>query len=53
MVDDFGIKYLQREDLDHLIATLEKYYQVALDLDGKEFMKIELDFTSKEMCIYP
>jgi uncharacterized protein YktA (UPF0223 family) len=26
------------------IHTLEKYYEVAVDLDGKEFVKIELDW---------
>jgi hypothetical protein len=26
------------------IRTLEKYYDVAVDLDGKEFVKIELDW---------
>ena len=44
VVDDFGIKYINKDDLDHLIRTLEKYYEVAVDLDGKEFVKIELDW---------
>lgn len=44
VVDDFGIKYLKKEDLDHLIDTLRKYYDVKVDLDGKEFVKIELDW---------
>ena len=26
VVNDFGIKYLKKEDLDHLIQTLEKHY---------------------------
>ena len=43
VVDNFGIKYLNREDLDHLIQLLEKYYNVSVDLDGKEFVKIQLD----------
>eukprot|EP00804_Cyclotella_cryptica_P028801 CCRYP_020156-RA/>CCRYP_020156-RA protein AED:0.37 eAED:0.36 QI:0/0/0/1/0.66/0.75/4/0/434 len=43
-VDNFGIKYLREEDLDHLIATLRKHYDVALDKEGKEFVKIELDW---------
>ena len=30
--------------MDHLIRTLEKYYDVDVDLDGKEFVKIELDW---------
>jgi len=44
VVDDFGIKYINKDDLDHLISTLEKYNEVAVDLDGKEFVKIELDW---------
>jgi hypothetical protein len=44
VVDDFGIKYLKKEDLDHLINSLSKYYEVKVDLDGKEFVKIELDW---------
>ena len=44
VVDDFGIKYLKKEDLDHLINTLKRYYDVSVDLDGKEFVKVELDW---------
>ena len=44
VVDDFGIKYLRDEDLDHLIAVLKKHYDVALDKEGKEYVKIELDW---------
>ncbi|KAL7474383.1 hypothetical protein ACHAW6_000358 [Cyclotella cf. meneghiniana] len=44
VVDDFGIKYLRKEVLDHLIQTLEKYYKVTDDLEGKEYVKIELDW---------
>jgi len=44
IVDDFGIKYFSMEDLNHLIDSLRKYYDVKVDLDGKEFLKIELDW---------
>jgi hypothetical protein len=44
VVDDFGIKYLKKEDLDQLIQSLEKYYDVSVNLDGKEFVKIWLDW---------
>ncbi|KAL7478258.1 hypothetical protein ACHAW6_004030, partial [Cyclotella cf. meneghiniana] len=30
VVDGFGIKHLKKEDLDHLIKSLEKYYDKAL-----------------------
>jgi hypothetical protein len=44
VVDDFGIKYLKEEDLDHLIKSLEKHYNVTVDKDGREYVKIELDW---------
>ncbi len=43
IVDNFGIKYFKKEDLDHLIDTLEKYYDVKVNPEGKELVKIELD----------
>jgi hypothetical protein len=47
VVNNFGIKYLKQADLDHLIASLEKYYDVTVDLKGKEYVKIELDWDYK------
>ena len=47
VVDDFGIKYIRDEDLHHLIKTLEKYYDVALDKTGQEYVKINLDWDYK------
>jgi hypothetical protein len=44
VVDNFGIKYLKKRYLDHLIQLLEKYNDITVDLDGKEFVKIELDW---------
>jgi hypothetical protein len=44
VVDLFGIKYLKQEDFDHIVRSLEKHYNVAVDLDGKECMKIDLDW---------
>jgi hypothetical protein len=31
MVDDFGIKYTNRCDADHLLAALEQLYTVTTD----------------------
>jgi hypothetical protein len=44
VVDDFGIKYITKQDLDHLINALKKYYDVSVDMEGKEYVKIELDW---------
>jgi hypothetical protein len=50
--DDFGIKYLKQANLDHLIASLEKYYDVTVDLEGKEYVKIELDWDYKNKRVH-
>ena len=44
VVNNFGIKYTNREDLDHLLMALQKYCDVAVNYDGKEFIKINLDW---------
>jgi hypothetical protein len=36
--------YLKDIDLDHLIKSLEKHYDVTLDKEGKEYVKIESDW---------
>ncbi len=52
VVDNFGIKYLKQEDLDHLIRLLEKHYNVTVDLEGKEFVKIQLDWDYKNRKVH-
>jgi hypothetical protein len=44
VVDDFGIKYFSSDDLNHLHDTLKQYYGVKLDPEGKEYVKINLDW---------
>jgi hypothetical protein len=52
IVDNFGIKYFKKEDLDHLIDTLKKYYDVKVDPKGKELVKIELDWDYKNRKVH-
>jgi hypothetical protein len=52
IVDDFGIKYFTTEDLDHLINTLKKYYDVKVDPEGKELVKIEVDWDYKNRKVH-
>ncbi len=44
VVDDFGIKYFSTDDLNHLHDTLKQYYAIKLDPEGKEYVKINLDW---------
>lgn len=53
VVDDFGIKYVKNEDLDHLIKALELHYDVALDKEGKDSLKLSSPGTMKKgKCPY-
>ena len=36
-VDDFGIKYNNQDDLQHLIDTLKEHYEILIDLEGKNY----------------
>jgi hypothetical protein len=40
----FWNQILHKDDLDHLANTLKQYYDVKIDPDGKELVKIELDW---------
>ena len=37
-VDDFGIKYFHKEDVQHLINTINKIYDVKTDWSGSNFL---------------
>jgi hypothetical protein len=52
IVDNFGIKYFKKKDLDHLIDTLKKYYDVKVNPKEKELIKIELDWDYKNRKVY-
>ncbi len=52
IVNNFGIKYFTTEDLDHLINTLKKYYDVKVNPEGKELVKIELDWDYKNRKVH-
>jgi hypothetical protein len=42
VVDDFGIRYTDIADAEHLIATLEGAYQVSLDWSGARYCGLSL-----------
>jgi hypothetical protein len=42
VVDDFGVKYSNKADADHLIAALREKYTITLDWEGRLFCGITL-----------
>ena len=43
-VDDFGVKYFNKDDANHLIAALQHNYQVKTDWTGKHFCGLTFDW---------
>jgi hypothetical protein len=42
VVDDFGIKYTNQDDLDHLLAALHKHYTISVDLTGSKYLGLDI-----------
>ena len=43
-VDDFGIKYLKKEDAMHLIHAIHQNYQCTIDWEGRHFCGLTFDW---------
>eukprot|EP00804_Cyclotella_cryptica_P019448 CCRYP_006615-RA/>CCRYP_006615-RA protein AED:0.18 eAED:0.18 QI:0/0/0/1/1/1/3/0/869 len=48
VVDDFGIKYIGQEHLDHLLQSIRKHYDVKVDHTGSLYCGITLHWNYKE-----
>ncbi len=42
VVNDFGVKYTHKEDIDHLIKCIKEQYELTKDLDGDLYCGIRL-----------
>ena len=51
VVDDFGIKWTKKADLDHLLSILELKYKMKVDMDAKQYVGIDLqwDYDKREL----
>ena len=58
-VDSFGVKYFFDTDADYILNTLEKYYKISMDLEGKNYCGLtinrnyEKEYAKISMPIYP
>ena len=43
VVDDFGIKYTNKDDIDHLFATIKEKYPLKIDWTGTKYIGIDLE----------
>ena len=44
IVDDFGVRYIDKADAQHLIATLSADYPITVDWTGSNYCRINLDW---------
>ena len=44
VVDDFGVKYVDRKHAKHLKSVLEEHYEVSTDWAGKKYIGLTLDW---------
>ena len=52
VVDDFGIKYKNKEDVEHLKKCLEEVYSMSIDWDGKRYVGIDLQWDYENGDLY-
>ena len=52
--DDFAIKYVKRENADHLINTIRKYYPMTVDKNATKYigLTIQWDYTKWQAHIH-
>ena len=44
VVDDFGVKYIRKEDVEHLQSVIERDYTVTADWTRNQYIGITLDW---------
>ena len=51
VVDDFGVKYINKEDVEHLISVLKQDYEIDMDWEGTRYLGLTLDwdYTKREV----
>jgi hypothetical protein len=52
VVDNFGVKYTQREDVNHLKTVLERNYTVTADWTVKRYIGISLDWDYEQQRVH-
>ena len=47
-VDDFGVKYFSQADADHLLDALKQHYKISVDLEGKNYCGLTMDWNYQQ-----
>jgi hypothetical protein len=52
VMDNFGIKYINKTDANHLIQTLQQDYEIEEDWEGTQYLGITLDWDYKKREVH-
>ena len=44
VVDDFGVKYINKDEVEHLISVLKQDYEIDTDWEGTRYLGLTLDW---------
>ena len=44
VVDDFGVKYVGKQNADHLVSVLQEHYTIDIDWEGTRYIGLTLDW---------
>ena len=50
-MDDFGVKYVGKENFHHLIAALRDLYEVTVDKEGSKFLGLTITFNYDKQTV--
>ena len=53
VVDDFGIKYMKKEHIDHLLKAVKEKYPVKVDWIGSKYLGMDLkwDYENRTVTV--
>jgi hypothetical protein len=51
VVDDFGIKYKERADVEHLLEVLRKLYEITVDWEGRKYLGVTIRFDTQKHTV--
>jgi len=51
-VDDFGVKYINQTDVNHLVQTIKQDYKIEEDWEGTRYLGISLNWDYKKREVH-
>ena len=47
-MDDFGVKYFSKDDVDHLLESLKNHCEISTYWEGHNYLVLTIDWNNKE-----